>query len=73
MITCFISLLLCIGFLNASDPIVIDGLWNDWDSVSIAVTDEEGDYNGDDWAELKISNDNEFLFLKILLLFSIII
>ena len=67
MITCFISLLLCIGFLNASDPIVIDGLWNDWDSVSIAVTDEEGDYNGDDWAELKISNDNEFLFLKILL------
>ena len=67
MITYFISLLLCIGFLNASDPIVIDGLWNDWDSVSIAVTDEEGDYNGDDWAELKISNDNEFLFLKIFL------
>ncbi|SVA09212.1 uncharacterized protein METZ01_LOCUS62066, partial [marine metagenome] len=65
MITCFISLLLCIGYLNASDPIVIDGLWNDWDSIPIAVIDEEGDYNGDDWAELKISNDNEFLFLKI--------
>ena len=67
MIACFISLLLCFGYLNASDPIVIDGLWNDWDSVPIAVMDEEGDYNGDDWAELKISNDNEFLFLKILL------
>ena len=65
MIACFISLLLFIGFLNASDPIVIDGLWDDWDSIPIAVIDEEGDYNGDDWAELKISNDNEFLFLKI--------
>ena len=67
MITCFINLLLCIGFLSASDPIVIDCLWNDWDSIPIAVIDEEGDYNGDDWAELKISNDHEFLFLKILL------
>ena len=55
MIACFISLLLCFGYLNASDPIVIDGLWNDWDSVPIAVMDEEGDYNGDDWAELKLS------------------
>ena len=54
MITYFISLLLCIGFLNASDPIVIDGLWNDWDSVSIAVTDEEGDYNGDDLSLIHI-------------------
>ena len=67
MIKCFISLLLFISFAAASDPIIIDGLWSDWDSIPIAVTDQEGDYNGDDWAELKISNDAEFLFLKIVL------
>ena len=65
MITCIISLLLTISTLNASDPIIIDGLWSDWDSVPVAAIDVEGDYNGDDWAELKITNDNEFLFLKI--------
>jgi len=65
MIKCLISLLLFISTLAASDPIVIDGLWSDWDSVPIAVMDQQGDYNGDDWAELKISNDNEFLFFKI--------
>ena len=65
MIRCLISLLLFISSLAASDPIVIDGLWSDWDSVPIAVMDQEGDYDGDDWAELKISNDNEFLFFKI--------
>tara|TARA_B110000438_G_scaffold298082_1_gene345605 strand:- start:224 stop:1936 length:1713 start_codon:yes stop_codon:yes gene_type:complete len=67
MIARFISSLLCISYINASDAIVIDGLWNDWDSIPIAVMDEEGDYNGDDWAELKISNDDEFVFFKILL------
>ena len=67
MITCVISLLLSFSFLTASDAIGIDGLWSDWDSVPIAVIDQENDYNGDDWSELKISNDGEFLFLKIVL------
>ena len=49
------------SFLTASDAIGIDGLWSDWDSVPIAVIDQENDYNGDDWAELKISNPRLFL------------
>ena len=61
----FITQLLYITCLNAAHPIVIDGLWDDWQEVPVAVTDPEGDYNYDDWAELKITNDDEFLFFKI--------
>jgi len=61
----FITLLLCITYLSAGHPIVIDGLWDDWQEVPVAITDPEGDYNYDDWAELKITNDDEFVFFKI--------
>ena len=61
----FITLLLCITYLSAGHPIVIDGLWDDWQEVPVAVADPEGDYNYDDWAELKITNDDEFVFFKI--------
>ena len=61
----FITQLLYITCLSAAHPIVIDGLWDDWQEVPVAVTDPEGDYNYDDWAELKITNDDEFIFFKI--------
>ena len=61
----FITLLLFITYLSAGHPIVIDGLWDDWQEVPVAITDPEGDYNYDDWAELKITNDDEFVFFKI--------
>ena len=61
----FIALLILLNYLNAGHPIVIDGLWDDWQEVPVAVTDPAGDYNYDDWAELKITNDDEFVFFKI--------
>ena len=61
----FISLLIHLAYLNAGHHIVIDGLWDDWQEVHVAVTAPAGDYNYDDWAELKITNDDEFLFFKI--------
>ena len=61
----FITLLLYLTCLRAAHPIVIDGLFDDWQEVPVTITDPEGDYNYDDWAELKITNDDNFIFFKI--------
>ncbi len=61
----FIILLLYLTCLRAAHPIVIDGLFDDWQEVPVTITDPEGDYNYDDWAELKITNDDDFIFFKI--------
>ena len=61
----FITLLLYFTCLRAAHPIVIDGLFDDWQEVPVAITDPEGDYNYDDWVELKITNDDDFIFFKI--------
>jgi len=61
----FITLLLYLTCLRAAHPIVIDGLFDDWQEVPVTITDPEGDYNYDDWAELKITNDDDFIFFKI--------
>jgi len=60
----FILLLLLLPMqTQASDPITIDGLFTDWVSVPNVHTDASGD-GDEDFAELKITNDNDFLFLK---------
>jgi len=61
----YITLLLYLTCLRAAHPIVIDGLFDDWQEVPVTITDPEGDYNYDDWAELKITNDDDFIFFKI--------
>ena len=61
----FITLVLYLNCLRAAHPIIIDGLFDDWQEVPIAITDPEGDYNYDDWVELKITNDDDFIFFKI--------
>ena len=61
----FITLLFYLTCLRAAHPIVIDGLFDDWQEVPITIIDSEGDYNYDDWAELKITNDDDFIFFKI--------
>ena len=61
----FITLLLYLTCLRAAHPIVIDGLFDDWQEVPVTIMDSEGDYNYDDWAELKITNDDDFIFFKI--------
>jgi endonuclease/exonuclease/phosphatase family metal-dependent hydrolase len=48
----------------SGDSITIDGLFDDWETVTIAYKDSIGDGNDEDFAELKITNDNNFLFLK---------
>jgi len=60
-----ITLLLYLTCLRAAHPIVIDGLFDDWQEVPVTITDPEGDYDYDDWAELKITNDDDFIFFKI--------
>ena len=49
--------------LNASAPITIDGLFDDWALISPMHTDSSGDSSSEDFAEVKISNDNKFLFV----------
>ena len=61
----FITLVLYLTCLRAAHPIIIDGLFDDWQEVPVAITDPEGDYNYDDWVELKITNDDDFIFFKI--------
>ena len=39
----FILLLIHLTYLNAGHPIVIDGLWDDWQEVPVAITDPAGD------------------------------
>ncbi len=48
----------------SGSPITIDGLFEDWNSVPVAHSDILGDGIDEDVAELKIANDNDFLFLK---------
>ena len=49
--------------LWASNPISIDGRFNDWSEVALAASDPSNDHILEDFAELKITNDNDFLFL----------
>jgi len=48
----------------SGSPITIDGQFEDWTSVPVAYSDISGDGIDEDFAELKITNDNDFLFLK---------
>jgi len=63
-------MLLSILFLSrttlvAAVPITIDGLFDDWDSVSVAYTDATGDGSQADFGTLKVTNDGTKLFLYI--------
>ncbi len=51
--------------LRAGDPITIDGVFDDWASVPVAYSDVQGDGAQEDFAELKITNDDTFLFFKL--------
>jgi len=47
----------------AGHPISIDGVFDDWDQVPITYSDAESDALGADFSTLKISYDNEFIFI----------
>jgi endonuclease/exonuclease/phosphatase family metal-dependent hydrolase len=57
-----------IGILSSlcytGEAITIDGLFEDWNPVPLGYEDAAGDTINEDLASLKITNDNDFLFLK---------
>ena len=55
-----ILILLYISLSNClyADSITVDGLFDDWTAVPVAHTDIEEEGLDEDFAELKITNDN---------------
>ncbi|WP_299101530.1 T9SS type A sorting domain-containing protein [uncultured Winogradskyella sp.] len=60
-----ILLLFTINLASQSAEITIDGVFNDWDSSLTTYTDTSESLNGIDILELQVTNDDEFLFIKI--------
>ncbi len=50
---------------SASHPIAMDGLFIDWEEVSVIYDDPEGDGISGDFGQLKITNDNDFIFFSL--------
>ncbi len=55
--------LLFFSLISAGNLINIDGNFEDWELISPVTTDDEGDGLGADFYQLKITFDNEFLFI----------
>lgn len=56
------AVLLC-TILLAGHPITIDGLFDDWENVPLSYQDPQDNGMSPDFADLKITYDNEFLFI----------
>ncbi|MCG8608628.1 T9SS type A sorting domain-containing protein [bacterium] len=63
VVALFLAVLLGGIPVRAGDPITIDGQFQDWAEVPIAFTDQNGDGIDEDFDQLKITNDNRFLFI----------
>jgi endonuclease/exonuclease/phosphatase family metal-dependent hydrolase len=63
VVACFLAVLLGGPSVRASDPITIDGQFQDWVDVPVAFSDPNGDGIDEDFDELKITNDGKFLFI----------
>ena len=48
----------------ASDPIILDGLFDDWNEVTAAQLDPAGDgeAESEDFSEIRVTNDENYLF-----------
>lgn len=64
----FVPLLLAtmLSYGISSHPITIDGLWEDWGNVAVSYSDPIGDGISEDFGELKITNDNDFVFFSLM-------
>jgi len=63
---CFILLVLCtISGFSQSAAITIDGIFDDWNSSLTTYTDTTESLSGIDILELQVTNDEDFLFIKI--------
>ena len=59
----FYGIFLFSHLLYAGNPISIDGLFEDWDEVNIAYADQQNDGSNADYSHIKITYDNQFLFI----------
>ena len=59
----FYVIFLLSHLLYAGNPISIDGLFEDWDEVDIAYSDQQNDGSNADYSHMKITYDNQFLFI----------
>ena len=51
------------SLIYSGHPITIDGLYDDWTAVDISYSDSQGDGADADFADVKITYDNDFLFI----------
>ena len=58
-------LLFTLTLQSQSSAITIDGLFDDWDASLTTYTDTNTAISGVDFIELQVTNDDEFLFIKI--------
>ena len=61
----FILSLTLIQISSASHPIAVDALFEDWAEVSVAYEDPAGDGSNGDFGQLKITNDDDFIFFSL--------
>ena len=62
---CFIIIVLNTYSITAqSAPITIDGLFDDWNASLTTYTDTSESLTGVDLLELQVTNDDEYLFIK---------
>ena len=54
------------SLIYSGHPITIDGLYDDWTAVDISYSDSQGDGADADFADVKITYDNDFLFIYLL-------
>lgn len=61
----FLAIILYTGSLwSQSAPITIDGLFDDWNASLTTYTDTSESLTGVDLLELQVTNDDEYLFIK---------
>ena len=54
-------------YIIAQNPIKIDGFFDDWISITNTYFDSEFDSQSTELINFSVSNDNEYLFLRIIL------
>jgi endonuclease/exonuclease/phosphatase family metal-dependent hydrolase len=64
LITLALVVYLPIGLCRAGDKITIDGQFEDWLVVPTTMVDDSEEGSTEDFADLQITNDNDFLFLR---------
>ena len=68
-IFCCLSILFLLAhtfLLAQSAPITIDGVYDDWSAGLVSFTDPTESVSGIDLLEMQVTNDEQFLFIRII-------